>query len=230
MALLLCIETATEVCSVALAQDEHLLSLQETHQAFQHASQLTNLIAKCLDASIYTIRDLSAIAVSSGPGSYTGLRVGWSTAKGIAYALQIPLIAVDTLQALADGARRVRKKEEELYCPMIDARRMEVYTAIYDARGKAVVPATNLVITEGTHALQAFWQTGQAMTYCGNGAEKGKEYFPAPHSTILSLECSAQYLSPLAFEAWEQKKFVDIAYAEPLYLKPPNITTPKKIL
>ena len=145
MAYILNIETATDICSVAIAENDTLLSLAETTESFQHATQLTHLIDTCLRDTKLKMKDLAAVAVSQGPGSYTALRVGTSTAKGIAYALQLPLIAVDTLQSLAFAGSQLVQKDV-LYCPMIDARRMEVYTAFYNYKNMAVTETQAIIV------------------------------------------------------------------------------------
>ena len=150
---ILCIETATEICSVCLSIDGEAVALAETDKGFSHASTLTILIQKCLEEANLTLDNLDAVALSQGPGSYTGLRIGVSVAKGICYALNKPMIAIDTLEALAWACAK-EEKQEAHYCPMIDARRMEVYTAMYNLKGEEEQSVNALILDEKLKILQ----------------------------------------------------------------------------
>ncbi|MBK7873510.1 MAG: tRNA (adenosine(37)-N6)-threonylcarbamoyltransferase complex dimerization subunit type 1 TsaB [Saprospiraceae bacterium] len=225
MPLILQIETATDVCSICISQNEELIALQEITQFSDHASKITLLIEACLQQANLTLKDLDAVAVSQGPGSYTALRIGVSTAKGICYALNKPLIAVDTLQALALATFQTEQKDA-LYCPMIDARRMEVYCAIFDQDSQLIKEATALKIEETT--FDNYFTKGQNIVFSGNGAEKCKAILTSEFAHFSPIVCSAKHLIPLAFQAFQNEHFADLAYFEPFYLKPPNITTPKK--
>lgn len=225
MTRILLIETATDVCSIGISQDEKLIVLQEIAQFSDHASKITLLIEAALKQAELSLQDLDAVAVSRGPGSYTALRIGVSTAKGICYALDRPLIAVDTLQALALATFQTEQKEA-LYCPMIDARRMEVYCAIFDANNQTIQEAAALKIEEAT--FDNYFTKGQNIIFSGNGAEKCKGILTSEFAHFNSIICSAKHLIPLAFQAFQDQQFADLAYFEPFYLKPPNITTPKK--
>jgi len=227
MPLLLHIETATDVCSVALSEGPELLSLREAEGVFQHAAQITLLIQQCLEHGGQSMQQLDAVSVSSGPGSYTSLRVGTATAKGICYALDIPLIAVSTLQSLALACLR-QEREEGLYYPMIDARRMEVYTAGFDAANENILAPQALIVEETTFAREL--ERGELVILCGNGAEKCRRLLPQDGILYSPLLCSAAHLVPLAHLAYERSQFEDAAYYEPFYLKPPNITKPRKLL
>lgn len=229
MAKLLLLETATERCSVGIADGGHLLALREAEAEYQHAARITLLIEAALREAGLSLPEIDAVAVSSGPGSYTSLRVGSSTAKGIGFALQKPLIVVDTLQALARAARQPDDAPETVYIPMIDARRMEVYSAIYDQQLQEISPAQALVILSDSFAL--YRKQGHPIAFCGNGAEKCRSVLSGPDLTYRTdIICSAAHLSVLAEQAFEQKEFSDVAYYEPRYLKPPNVTRPRSRL
>lgn len=223
--LILNIETATDVCSVALCRGEALLSLAESQSVNDHAAQLTTYIERCMSEGGHHLADLDALAVSGGPGSYTSLRIGVATAKGICYALDKPLLAVPTLASLAHAAALVSTDQPTLYYPMIDARRMEVYAALHDIEGREVTAPAAVVLHAGW--LDEWLQKGFAVVCCGNGSVKARPLFVSPQVFFTDLRCSAQHLAPLALEGFRQGAFVNLAYYEPFYLKPPNITTPK---
>ncbi|MEZ5040054.1 MAG: tRNA (adenosine(37)-N6)-threonylcarbamoyltransferase complex dimerization subunit type 1 TsaB [Saprospiraceae bacterium] len=240
--LLLHIESATEVCSIAVSRGLEVIGFTETTEAYQHASRMTLLIEETMHQAGYALKDLDGVSVSLGPGSYTSLRVGFSTAKGICYALDKPMVVVSTLEALAATAKleteRSRRESPtghplaksafapSYYIPMIDARRMEVYTAIYNQEMDCVVAPYALVIEKEVFEPQL--AEGAQLFLCGNGAPKCKTILQHPNIHFLAVGCSARHLVTLANRAFEQKQFVDIAYTEPFYLKPPNITLSKK--
>jgi tRNA threonylcarbamoyladenosine biosynthesis protein TsaB len=228
MALLLCIETATEVCSVAISKDRELLALKEVEDAFAHSAKLTLFIKDCIASANVKLADLEAIAISSGPGSYTALRVGISTAKGLCYALGIPLIEVNTLQSLALATAKQLQLSDVLYCPMIDARRMEVYTALFDASGRSLTATQPLIVED--NSFENYFNRGQTIVFIGNGAAKCQLVLHSPFAQFEQVKCSAAHLIDLAFENFQYHKFVDVAYFEPFYGKLPNITTPKNRL
>lgn len=228
MSLILNIETATDVCSIGLAKEEKLLSLQESSEPYQHASQITLLIEQCMSEAGFRLSEIDAVAVSTGPGSYTSLRVGTSTAKGICYALDKPLIAVNTLQSLALAARESVSSSAGLFCPMIDARRMEVYTALFDDQLKEVRPLQALIVEKGS--FDEFFEKNLPLLFCGNGAPKCREVIRHSLATFSDQICSARHLAPLAARHYQQGIFADMAHYAPNYFKAPNITKPKKIL
>ena len=154
MALILNIETATDICSISLSKGQDIIGIKKATEAYQHASKITLLISACFEGTNYKLNDLDAIAISKGPGSYTALRIGTATAKGICYTLQKPLIAVDSLQALALATMDI-DDQKALYIPMIDARRMEVYTAIFDNQNQEIIAPHAAVITD-VHFLRIF--------------------------------------------------------------------------
>jgi len=227
MALILNIETATDICSIALGLDGKLLQLTEAQETFTHAEEITLLVQQSLKEAGKTLQDLDAVAITSGPGSYTALRIGTSTAKGICYALNKPLIAVNTLQALAQAAKGINPSGD-FYVPMIDARRMEVYSAIYDNQLKTVGKTVAEVINENSY--EKYFTSNKKIIYCGNGAPKCQTVITSQLAHFESVNCSAKYLIPLAEEAFAVQAFEDVAYYVPTYFKAPNITTPRKNL
>ena len=227
MALILQIETATDVCSVCLSKGPDIIAIQELTNFSDHAAQITLMIEACFREASMSLSQIDAVAISQGPGSYTALRIGISTAKGICYALSKPLIAVDTLLSLALAAYALEQKNA-LYCPMIDARRMDVYAALFDVKGNQVqAPAA---LTVGADTFGDWFEKGHELVFCGNGASKCQAVLSSPLAHFSSVICSSKHLIPLALRAFDQKHFADLAYFEPFYLKPPNITTPRKNL
>lgn len=226
MANILLIETATDICSVGIWSQDEVVALREISERADHAARINELILKiCREAGV-ALTDLDAVAVSSGPGSFTSLRVGTATAKGMCFGLDIPLIAVDTLSALA-LATHTPQVPKTLYCPMIDARRMEVYTSFYDGQMRQLVPPHALIITPDSFAT--YLDAGYRVVLSGNGAEKCLSVLPASIE-FSPVYCSAIHLAPLALKAYTEERFADLAYFEPYYLKSPNITKAKKKL
>ncbi len=221
MSLILQIETATTVCSVALSENGAVLALKELEQRNVHAEVITVFIDEVLKAAGRSYPDLKAVAVSCGPGSYTGLRIGVSIAKGLCYALDIPLISVETLEAMTSGmiAQQIsRSNDQVLFCPMIDARRMEVFTAVFDADGNKIKPTSARIIEQDS--FDDLLETNKLILF-GDGAAKCKEVLAdRPHVEILSgFVNSARYLTPKAAEKYRSRQFEDTAYFEPYYLK-----------
>ncbi|MFT6320447.1 MAG: tRNA threonylcarbamoyladenosine biosynthesis protein TsaB [Granulosicoccus sp.] len=227
MSKILCIETATDICSVSLSHDGKTIALAETAKGFSHASTLTILIQNCLDETNLTLNELDAVALSQGPGSYTGLRIGVSVAKGICYALDKPMIAIDTLEALA-WACAEEEKQDTHYCPMVDARRMEVYTAMYNLKGEEEQSVNALIVEE--NAFEAIFSKEETIIFCGNGSEKCQPILTSPFAKFSPIICSAKHLSFLAKKYFDEGNFCDVAYFSPLYYKSPNITIPRKNL
>ena len=226
MTRILHIESATAVCSVGLSEDGVCVSLKEADAPNVHSEKMTRLIEQCLADGNLSLDDLDAVAVSAGPGSYTALRVGAATAKAICYALNKPLIGVETLRALAWGMAEAFGDANALYCPMIDARRMEVYTAVYDGALNERMPVRAMVIGEG--AFQEWRTPGGVLVFAGDGASKCEAILSGPDSRFMSVPVSARNMVALAHEAFEAGRFEDVAYFAPVYLKPPNITQPKQ--
>lgn len=224
MAVLLLIETATPVCSIAVTKDRQLLALKESHEVNTHSSQITILIQDALQEANISLEQIDAVAISKGPGSYTGLRIGTSTAKGLCYALDKPLIAISTLHAMANGAKdhlinsNNKCDKPLLLCPMIDARRMEVYTALFDNTLKEIKKTSAMVIDESSfrpHLDQ------HCMLFFGNGADKCMEIFKDEKNAIFlkNYQASSKFMMSLTEEAFLNKDFEDLAYYEPYYLK-----------
>lgn len=232
MALILNIESSTAACSVALGQAGQVLGEEQASAAYQHASQLTLLIDTLLKKANKKLADLDAVAVSMGPGSFTALRVGMSTAKGICFALNKPLIGISSLKALAQGLLS-RLSEEELnrsplLCPMIDARRMEVYTNLYKLDLSPLGADEARIIEENSY--KGFFQSKQYVIFTGDGCDKCRHVITDPQALFYPSAANATHMIPLSEEAYQAEVFLDPAYAEPFYLKLPNITTPKKLL
>lgn len=217
------IETATKNCSVSLAKEGKTILCKEiAEEGYSHAEQLHVFIEDLVQEAGIHFKDIQAIAVSQGPGSYTGLRIGVSAAKGLCYALNVPLIAVDTLQVLASQV----KVEDGLIIPMIDARRMEVYSAIFDVKFEKIRETQAEVITENS-----FETISETVYFVGDCADKCKSVITK--SNFIFLEeikyPSATAMSILSFSKFQNKDFEDLAYFEPYYLKDFMITPSKKV-
>jgi tRNA threonylcarbamoyladenosine biosynthesis protein TsaB len=203
-----------------------LVGQSELRLEKSHSTHLSVLMSQLLENSLHTLPEVAAVAVSDGPGSYTGLRIGAAAAKGLCYALDIPLVAVSTLQALARQVAAVTAAAETLFCPMLDARRMEVYTALYTHEGAEVLAPTPLVLDETALAEQ----TARHRLLCfGNGAAKFRPLVAGkPNVAFLTgIEPSAVAVGALAVEAYRRGEFRDVAYYEPFYLKEVYTTAPK---
>jgi tRNA threonylcarbamoyladenosine biosynthesis protein TsaB len=224
MGLILSIETAISVCSVALHREGKLVGCLELHQDNVHAQKLMPAIKALLDRAGIETAELDAIAVSAGPGSYTGLRIGVSTAKGLAYAHDLPLIAVDTLSALAYRASEAVEPEDFLI-PVIDARRMEVYQKVLNGRMEEISPLEPLIIDE--QSFSEYLQKGKVF-FIGDAVFKIKSELRHENARFLSLLNSAISIGELAYEKFEKGDFVDLAYFEPNYLKEFRVITSKK--
>lgn len=227
MSLILNIETATEICSVSLAKEGKLIALKEHKEGLQHARLLTVYIEEIFNENGVSIKELNAVAVSKGPGSYTGLRIGVSAAKGIAYAGNIPLIAISTLQAMAHGiAANSNFHENTWLCPMIDARRMEVYSAFFDLGNKQQKEISADIIDENSYAEIL---SQHQVVFFGNGAQKCKNAIQSPNAQFIdNTLCSAENMVKLSYEAFKNNHFEDVAYFEPFYLKDFIATIPRK--
>ncbi|MEZ4922782.1 MAG: tRNA (adenosine(37)-N6)-threonylcarbamoyltransferase complex dimerization subunit type 1 TsaB [Crocinitomicaceae bacterium] len=225
MALILNLETATKSCSVCLAKDGQILVTKEaSSENYSHAEQLNLFIEEVLSKTSIKLTDVDAVAISAGPGSYTGLRIGTSTAKGICYALNKPLIAVNSLKALASLAN----VENALVIPMFDARRMEVYSAIYNERLVEIEPTEAVVIDESSYLNHL----ERGMVYfIGPGASKCAGVIQHPHAKFdLNIEVSAKGMVALTEEKYNNADFVDVAYFEPAYLKDFIAGLPKRLI
>jgi tRNA threonylcarbamoyladenosine biosynthesis protein TsaB len=225
MATILNIETATKVCSVALSLNGEIVQLQESREKNSHSATITLFIEEVMNTAGIPFSGLDAVAVSMGPGSYTGLRIGVSTAKGICYALDKPLIAISTLQAMAAGminltqiTHKDARMQSSLFCPMIDARRMEVYNALYD-KELNTIRATQAEIISGDSFQEQMEK--QQVVFAGDGAEKCK-IFLGQHPNALFLDeffPSSAFMHKISEKKYQAGEFESVAYFEPFYLK-----------
>lgn len=233
MALILCIETGTDICSVGLSRDGELVSLRESDEGRDHAKRVGVFVDELLRETGIAPDELDAIAVGMGPGSYTGLRIGVSFAKGMCYGLQIPLVAVGSLDALAEvaiedneaGILDVKDWNDAVLCPMVDARRMEVYTRLFNAADEPLSEVSAEIVTEESFAE---WRKGRQLVIFGNGAAKCREILP--DATYVNITPSARGLARLAEQRLQEGKTEDIAYFEPFYLKDFIVIPSKKKL
>jgi len=222
MALILNLETSTTVCSVSLAKDGQLLAVKEQNGDYSHAENLTLFIEDVIQQADVKLSDVDAIAVSKGPGSYTGLRIGVSTAKGLCYSLNKPLIAISTLQhislSISEDPQFHVSGLRSLYCPMLDARRMEVYCAMFDSLNNEIRPITAEIVDE--HSFSDLLNK-QVIYFFGDGAAKCKSVLSANENAIFidDIFPSAKNMLSLSEQAFVNKEFEDVAYFEPFYLK-----------
>lgn len=227
MVKILCVETGTSVCSVAIGDENGILGVRELSDPKAHSTMLPRLINDVLTNAGLTPSQISAVAVSKGPGSYTGLRIGVSMAKGICYTSGIPLIGVCSLQAMAVGLplSQPNLPADAILCPMIDARRMEVYSALYNPQGEPVSDVRAVVVEENTFA--EFLQN-QKIIFFGNGSTKCKDVIKSKNAIFIDgFEPSARFMLPIALNAYKNEEFENTAYFEPFYLKDFVATTPK---
>jgi tRNA threonylcarbamoyladenosine biosynthesis protein TsaB len=216
---ILCIETATTICSVALASDGSILSERKSSEKNAHSAIITLFIDDILKEVGLEYTDIDAIAVSKGPGSYTGLRIGVSTAKGLCYALDVPLISVNTLQSMAKGMadNLINVDSSTLFCPMIDARRMEVYSAIFDNNTREVRETKAEIIEPDSFAE---YLINHKMIFFGDGAPKCRDILTHPNAVFYDdINPSAANMAEIAKEKFKGKQFENVAYFEPFYLK-----------
>src|SRR4030095_15836730 len=232
MALILNIDTALDDAMISLADDGNVLGSAISTKKNDHAAWIQGAIQKLLENGKYSMRNLNSVGVSIGPGSYTGLRIGLSTAKGLCYALQIPLIAVGTLEVLAYSAigslgdttvdstgssKTVTPQASNmLFCPMIDARRMEVFTAVYDSNLQEVIKPLALILNE--HSYEELL-SGQRIIFFGNGSIKFQQICKNSHATFKNLPLSPLALAKLIYRNFIGNNFAGLPYTEPLYMK-----------
>ena len=229
--MILNIETSTNVCSVALSSGSKVILSRESQAERSHASVLTVFIDEVMKEAGKLYSELSAVSVSKGPGSYTGLRIGVSAAKGICYGADVPLLAVDTLRLMAAGVYDTNRDDlidGTLLCPMIDARRMEVYTALYDVSGNMVREIRAEIIDE--NSFSHYLEQGKILFF-GDGSAKCREIIQHPNAAFIEgIYPSAGHMADLSQQALSIKDFEDTAYFEPFYLKDFIATQPKKNL
>lgn len=229
MSCILSIETSTDVCSVAMSENGQCIFKEEDHSGPNHAVSLGVFVDEALSFTDNHAIPLGAVAVSQGPGSYTGLRIGVSMAKGICYGRDVPLLAVPTLEVMAVPVLLNHEIEEDaLLCPMIDARRMEVYSAIYD-RALKPLRETRADVVDGDTYRE--FLDNHPVYFFGNGAAKCMETINHPNAHLIeSIEPLAKYMFPLAERKWVQKEYEDVAYFVPFYLKDFVAKMPKKLI
>lgn len=215
MSLILNIDTALETASVCLANNDKVLqlSVNETHK--DHAAWLHTAISKLLQKSGHTVNELEAVAVSSGPGSYTGLRVGLASAKGFCYALKIPLISISTLKIIA-FAGKDKAGDVDFICPMIDARRMEVFTALYD--NKLIEKKSPYAMMLEENSFSTLLESGKII-FCGTGSKKWSQIINSDNAMFNFYDYNASELAQLSYNCFLNKEFSNLAYAEPFYVK-----------
>ncbi len=231
MSLILNIETGTEVCSVAIAKDGEIISLRESHEGRDHARNVATFTAELFEQSGITAKDLDGVAVGMGPGSYTGLRIGVSFAKGLCYGLNIPLIGVGSLEGMCAMAREgydvglfeIENWAQARLCPMVDARRMEVYTQLFSTDTKPINEVSAKIVAEGSFEE---YNDGTPFLIFGNGAAKCLEHMP--WATLIEVIPSARGLAKIAQAKLDAGEVEDTAYCEPFYLKDFMVTTSKK--
>lgn len=227
---ILAIETATNLCSVSLSNHGKQICAVIGNEPNLHATKLTVFIQELMEKTQVSLNQLAAVAVSMGPGSYTGLRIGVSTAKGLCYALDIPLIANNTLEALCSGfkAKYQDLNSKTLLLPMIDARRREVYTAVFNADGSWMKETEALIVDENT--FDHYLDQGDDLILFGSGADKFIPTFGNnPQIQVVpNFDSIASFQDQKSFEKFQNQQFEDVAYFEPFYLKDFVATTPKK--
>ena len=221
MGLLLHIDTATEYASVCLSKDGISIGFAANADQKNHGSFLQPAIQNIFKTIDFSLNDIDAISVSNGPGSYTGLRVGLASAKGLCYALNKPLITINTLEIIANAAIENMLQNESiessmLFCPLIDARRMEVFTAIYNQSLKNIETPSAKILDETTftHILKQ-----HKIVFCGSGSEKLKTVLQHPSAIFSSMQHNSSHLINIAEQQFENKNYANLAYIEPYYLK-----------
>ena len=213
MATILNLETSTKNCSVSIAKDDELLCLvEEADEGYAHGEKLHQFIDWCAEGAGINLKDLDAVCVSKGPGSYTGLRIGVSSAKGLAFGLDIKMMAINSLEILVQSQIN---QGYDLIIPMIDARRMEVYTALFDGEGNPLTETEAKVIDETSFEDLR----GKKIVFVGDGAEKCQEVLAHLDATFIQTFPSAKYMGNVANKKFSSNEFEDVAYFEPFYLK-----------
>lgn len=225
--MILNIETSSKICSVALCDEGATVFRRESDKDMEHSTLLAPYVEECMEYLTSREQRLDAVAVSLGPGSYTGLRIGLSLAKGLCFSKDIPLIGINTLEILAVKGlfRSMVWTGEELFVPMMDARRMEVYTAVYDAALKPLLPPQPLILQPDSYSEFK----GHKLVFIGDGVEKAKGFVEFEDSRWFAAYPLASDMMVLSEKAYRERNFIDIAYSVPIYLKNFQATTPKKL-
>ena len=228
MTLILCVDTSLEQASIVLSEDGQVIAGKTNKRQVDHASWIHTAIHQLLAENGHSLRDPQAIAVVAGPGSYTGLRVGMSTAKGLCFALDLPLITLNTLELMAYAQRETKWQTDELptlICPMIDARRMEVFAAIYDPDGNIVEPPAAIVLDE--HSYEKYLSSHK-LIFAGNGTEKWRKICPHNNAVYSDLNVEMVHIARMAQLEFTSKRFADLAYTEPSYIKNAYVFPPSQ--
>ncbi len=223
MSKIVLIDTSTDVCSVAIASPVSLLAQHEFVDATGHTKLISTFIKIVLNDSDTQLEDIQAVAIASGPGAYTSLRVGASVAKGFCFGLNIPLIAIDTLYSIAYQTHL--NQESKYYIPLLDARRQEVYYTVFDHNMEQVSESRPHILFE--NSFLEYLEQG-SVVFSGNGVPKTRNIVQHPNAIFSDIQCSAKNLWQIAFQYFDNQRFVDIDSFAPNYMKPPNITSPKK--
>lgn len=234
MAFILNIETSTPVCSVSISDGKKVVAYRENKGVNDHAKCLSIFIDEALEEAKINFKDLAAVSVSKGPGSYTGLRIGTSTAKGICYGKGIPLLGISSLEVIAAmaidslGKTDYNLDSQTIICPMIDARRMEVYCCMYNSNFEIIKNTCAEIINENSFEE---YVREHKIVFAGNGAEKCKSFFSGERFVFLDgVYPSAEHMASASFDQYNKQQFLDVAYFEPDYLKEFVTTTPKSKL
>lgn len=216
MALILNIDASTETASICLCRNGEQLLISKNGEQKNHAAWLHVAVDEMIKASGYKMKDLGAIAVTEGPGSYTGLRVGMAAAKGFCYALQLPLIMENTLKMMAFAASQQIADPSVLLCPMIDARRMEVFAALYKTGMEEMMPSSAILLDENSFAAQL---QSKKIFFFGSGSAKWEKISRSSNAQTGKIEYDAYHLGILSYQKFIQQQFTDIAYSQPVYIK-----------
>lgn len=215
--IILALETSTTVCSIAIYSSNEIIAETNLYKKNSHAEVITSCITHLLDSSKLEMKDLNAVAISSGPGSYTGLRIGTSIAKGICFSLNIPLIAINTLESMIFYMQRFNF-QKSLLCPMIDARRMEVYTTIMDHKNETILPICAMIVNE--ESFQDLLKDNQIIFF-GDGSQKCINFFKKNKNSILvnNIHPSARSIAEMAYKKLLENEVTDLTNFSPIYLK-----------
>jgi tRNA threonylcarbamoyladenosine biosynthesis protein TsaB len=221
MPLILNIDTATENAMICLSENETIIAVEENHDQKNHAAFVQPAIEKLFNSTNLKLQNIDTVSVTAGPGSYTGLRVGLASAKGLCYALHKPIILINTLDVMAKSIiREIKNQKSEntntLFCPMIDARRMEVFTAIYDMQLHPILQPSAIIINKESFAEELL---KHSIIFAGNGSIKLKALICHKNAIFSSIQHNASDLSGLSLDAYNNKQFTELAYCEPFYLK-----------
>lgn len=226
MGLLLGIESSSEYCTVLLTENSEVKSMVQHTESFSHAAVLTRMIENCLEKVALKMSDLEGIFISMGPGSFTSLRVGVSTAKGIAFALNIPMVAIPTLKILALSAKRYNQIDDAVYVGITDARRMEVYIGFYDNAGNEISANHSLIME--VDSFNNF--KDKTLVFAGDGINKAMDFYRGKENLVWTeKEMDWTVFARLGDEKFRSGDFADLVNGEPIYLKQPNITLAKPI-